>query len=83
METKHVAKAINVRGRRDGAIGTVKMLMLLYEDYTYEYVFQYRSVRNKTKNGSTLKGLTREQVIAELKQDLDTGKIKGAFINIC
>lgn len=59
-------------------------LMLLYDDGTWEKIFEYRwkdPFDTKLFNTGRLKGITRGEAIAKLESDYYSGKLEGIFMD--
>lgn len=58
-------------------------LMLLYEDGTWEKVFEYRwndPFNTKLFNTGRLTGITKAEAIIKLEKDYYSGKLEGVFM---
>ena len=75
---KHVIQALNVQ---KGFMRDDCKLLLLYEDGTYEYIFQY-DVHSPVINVLNFTNKTRAQVIVRLEVEYYNDKIKGKFLDM-
>ena len=87
MGNKRIVEAVNTN-KRYGSTATERdtrcwaELIALYEDGTWEVLFEYRwnDYRNEKKfNGGRLRGITRAQALEKLEKDYFAGKIEGVF----
>lgn len=88
MNDKLIVHAMNsnVRsgGRKDKNYQCWAELMLLYEDGTWEKIFEYRwdcSLDAKRVNTGRLTNITRSEAIAKLEKDYYSGKLQGIFMD--
>lgn len=80
MNNKVIFEAIN-SGPRDGSIGWCRQLTLLYEDGTWERIFESKCSSNIGSIGTGhLKGKTREFAINKLEKLCLDGILEGKFL---
>ena len=85
MDNKKIVHALNSCIRNGGNKPYYWAdLILLYEDGTWEKIFEYRwgnTLNSVRFNVSRLRNSTRGEAIAKLEEAYYSGKIEGIFIN--
>ena len=82
--TKIVKAAVNDIKHFDRKKGRYSELYLLYDDGTWEQVWEYRwsdPAKETRLNTSKFGGMTRDEVIEKLIAERDAGKIEGVVID--
>ena len=81
--TKIVKVAVNDIKHFDRKKGRYSELYLLYDDGTWEQVWEYRwsdPAKETRLNTSKFGGMTRDEIVEKLIAERDAGKIEGVVV---